>query len=98
MKHPQSRGERRFAREIYISRRKFIIQHIWYWSLNEIPHEGSPWYQQQEGWYQEPIWGKYAKFNLNCGHKMCHSEKWFEAIKRRKALDQAVLDNIDSWE
>jgi hypothetical protein len=96
MKHPKSRGERRAVRDGYIARRRFIAEHIWVW-YNKVPHEGSPWYQQQ-GWYKPTEWGRYAKFNLNCGCKMCHWPKWNEATKRRRALDQAVFDNLRSWE
>jgi hypothetical protein len=96
MKHPQSRGERRLVRETCISRRKFIYEKVW--RNNKIPHEGSSQYKQQEGWYREPAWGRYAKFNLNCGCIMCHHEKWFECTKRRRAMDQEVVDNVKSWE
>jgi hypothetical protein len=40
MSHPRSRQERRVIRSLYISRRKFIRQHIWY-RTDEPVHEGS---------------------------------------------------------
>jgi hypothetical protein len=87
--HPTSRAERRHQRERVIARRKFIATKIWS-HYNEEPHEGSPFYQQQMGWYTPTEWGRYAKFNLNCGCTMCHSAKYFaSAHKRRKALRQS---------
>lgn len=98
MKHPKSRGERRAVRDGWIARRRFIAEHIWS-RYNEVPHEGSPWYMQQPGWYQPVIWGRYAKFNLNCGCSMCHSGKYFsEKRKRRRALGEAILENLRAWQ
>jgi len=89
MHHPRSRGERRAVREQVIARRKFIATQIWQvecWS--RPPHEHEHWYMP-EGW--TPMeWGKYAKFNLNCGDTMCHGAKYFKcASKRRKARKEA---------
>jgi hypothetical protein len=98
MRHPRTRAERRALRENWIARRKFIATKIWT-RFNEVPHEGSPWYQLQPGWYQPTVWGRYAKINLNCGCKLCHCEKYFSYKRqRRRALDQAVIDNLLSWE
>jgi hypothetical protein len=98
MKHPKSRGERRAVRGAYIARRRFIATKIWT-RYNEEPHEGSPLYQQQPGWRQPVEWGKYAKFNLNCGCRMCHHEKYFkEKRKRRRALDEAIQENLRAWQ
>ena len=86
MSHPTSRDERRHQRDRVIARRRFVAEHIWP-HYNDVPHEGSPDYQQQSGWYQPIEWGRYAKFNLNCGCMMCHSAKYFSnARKRREAL------------
>lgn len=46
MRHPNSRSERRAVRELYITRRKFIRQHIWS-RVDQPIHEGSSewrWY------------------------------------------------------
>ena len=97
MKHPHSRGERRAVRNGQIAHRKFIALHIWS-HYNEAPHEGSAWYMLAPGWYQPVEWGRYAKFNLNCGCRGCHSNKYGkEKRKRRRALNQALADNIISW-
>jgi hypothetical protein len=89
MSHPSTRGERRAVREQYIRRRKFIATQIWnIASFYRSPYEHERWWGQLE-W--EPFeWGKYAKYNLNCGCMMCHSAKYFSnAHKRRKALRRA---------
>jgi hypothetical protein len=85
MSHPSSRDERRHQRERVIARRRFVRQQIW--RVEEIWHEGKPEYQRN--W--EPFeWGRYAKFNMNCGCRQCHSAKYFSsAHKRRKALRQS---------
>ncbi len=89
MHHPRTRGERRAVREQYISRRKFIATQIWdIPSYRRPPQEHERWWGQQE-W--EPFeWGRYAKWNMNCGDTMCHSAKYFSnASKRRKALHRS---------
>lgn len=44
-------------------------------------------------------WGRYSKFNLNCGCKMCHCLKYGkDKRKRRRALDQTIVDNLKSFE
>src|SRR5271170_1045730 len=99
MSHPTSRAERRHQRDRVIARRKFIAEHIWS-HYNEVPHEGSPGYQQEPGWWSPVEWGRYAKFNLNCGCTMCHGAKYFKcAHKRRKgrqtAESQAECRRVD---
>jgi len=98
MRHPHNRAERRAVRSNYIVRRKFVALHIWQ-RYDEVPHEGSPWYMLQSGWYQPVVWGRFAKWNMNCGSMMCHCEKYFSYKRqRRRALDQAIIDNLLSWE
>jgi|SRR5208283_426827 len=90
MSHPTTRDERRHQRERVIARRKYIATKIWNIpSFVRPPHEHERWWGQPE-W--EPFqWGKYAKYNLNCGCMMCHSAKYFSsAHKRRKALRHAT--------
>jgi hypothetical protein len=96
MHHPRTRGERRAVREQYIRRRKFIATQIWdIPSYVRPPHEGEHWWSSvshpmgAEEW--KPFeWGRYAKWNMNCGDTMCHSAKYFSnARKRRNALHRS---------
>jgi len=89
MKHPKSRGERRAVRDGYIARRKFTVVHIW--STGSYSRSS----EHEQKWLAEMEWGKYAKFNLNCGCKMCHGAKYFsEKRKRRRALKE----DVRSWQ
>jgi hypothetical protein len=88
MHHPKDRQQRRAVRDGIIARRKFIVTRIWsrgsYSSNNE--HE--------KQWLADMQWGKYAKFNLNCGCRMCHSSKYLSAKrKRRNGLHAAESQN-----
>src|SRR5438270_2848743 len=78
MKHPRSRAERRAVRDGYVARRKFVATQIWnveYWV--RPPQEHEHWFSRQDGW--EPFeWGRYAKWNMNCGDSMCHGAKYFK--------------------
>ena len=53
-------------------------------------------------WYRgnrDQEWGRYAKCNLNCGCRGCHSNKYFkEKRKRRRALDREIILNLRSWD
>lgn len=70
MSHPTSRAERRHQRDRVIARRKFVSKSIW---------------RMNEKWLQDFEWGRYSKFNMNCGCTMCHGAKYFKlAHKRRK--------------
>ena len=93
MKHPRSRAERRAVRFGWISRRRYIAEHVWH-DYNPKPYEhrqlACPWTPFQ--------WGRWAKWNLNCGCKGCHSEKYFkEKRKRRRSLDLAIIQNLLEW-
>ena len=82
MKHPSTRAERRHVRSVWINRRVFIATHIWYTGNG--------------GWKPTP--GRYAKFNLNCGCKSCHWNKYYtEKRRRRRALDAEIEINLASW-
>ena len=96
MKHPRSRAERRSVRLGWIARRRYVAEHVWFRFNPPIYEHNRPWYRPCE-W--EPFqWGRYAKWNMNCGCKQCHSEKYFkEKRKRRRALDFEVILNIQSW-
>ncbi len=70
--HPTNRAERRVQRERVIARRRFIHQSIWRdWSYLS---DYTPFTE----------WGRYAKWNLNCGCKGCHRDKYFGAQSRRR--------------
>jgi hypothetical protein len=101
MNHPRSRAERRSVRLGRIACRRYVAEHVW-GDFNPLPYEHtylrytlgpSPRYR----W--EPFqWGRYAKWNMNCGCKGCHSDKYFkEKRKCRRALDLEVIANIRSW-
>lgn len=101
MKHPRSRAERRAVRSAYIARRKFIRQHIWY-KVDQVPHEGSPAYQQEPGWFIPFLWGRYAKFNLRCTCRPCmyqHSLRddshraLVQRARERDGIEEAGLDH-----
>ena len=68
MRHPKDRQERRAVREGYIVRRKFIALHIW-----------SIW-----SWRDDFEWGRYSKYNLNCGCRMCRYQKYFKTKRKRR--------------
>src|SRR5271166_2478167 len=78
MNHPADRQQRRAVRDGHIARRKFVVTRIWsrgsYSSNNE--HEKQRLAEMQ--------WSKYAKFNLNCGCRMCHSSKYLSAKRKRR--------------
>jgi hypothetical protein len=88
MNHPSNRQERRTVREGIISRRKFIVTRIWSCGSYSIGSESN------RKWLAEMQWGKYAKFNLNCGCRMCHSAKYLsDKRKRRNARKLAESQN-----
>jgi len=76
MKHPRSRTERRHMRLGWMSRRRYIIEHVW----------------RSHGW--KPQWGRFAKWNLNCGCRSCHYSKYGGRRKRRRSLDLAVARGL----
>jgi len=81
MNHPSNRAERRHHRARVIARRRFVHNHVW--------NAGSfDWQRQSDLLYSSffadlPLWGQYAKWNMNCGSTMCHAEKYFSAKRRR---------------
>jgi hypothetical protein len=78
MDHPKDRRERRAVRDVVIARRKFIVTQIW----GQDSYSKSSDFQRK--WIAEMEWGKYAKFNLNCGCMMCHSPKYLSAKRKRR--------------
>jgi len=85
MRHPRTLAERRHNRQTIIARRRRTI-FIWYtFHPNELPERNSAWF-------------RCAKWNLNCGCKLCHSEKYNSARrKRREQLRRDIGDNLVSW-
>jgi hypothetical protein len=103
MKHPSSRAERRYVRLGWIARRRFIAEHVWR-NFNPLPSEHNRHYyvgKVPPVWYRpwKPFqWGRWSKFNMNCGCRLCHVGKYFkEKRKRRRALDDEVTLNLESW-
>ena len=83
MKHPYTRAERRHERERVIAARRFVWEHVW---RNGLTNE----------W--RPEWGRYSKWNLNCGCTRCHFMKYYkEKRKRRESLKQSVLKWEQDW-
>jgi hypothetical protein len=111
MNHPYNRAERRYNRARVIEARKFIKLHIFnQWEtkydlfIKQIINPLIDINYLIERLHTEdlsdfPDWiieyGRYAKFNLNCGCKSCHYYKYYkEKRKRRRSLKQIDLD----WE
>lgn len=46
-------------------------------------------------WAEDFEWGRYAKYNLNCGCKMCHSSKYFSAKRKRRRARQTADSQSD---
>jgi len=100
MKHPRSRAERRFVRLGHITRRRYIAEHVWR-SFNNPPYEHTYLHRLNDPRFKwTPFqWGRYSKWNMNCGCTMCHASKYFkEKRKRRRALDLEVIYNLRSWD
>src|SRR5580704_14139835 len=77
--HPTNRAERRHHRNrvIAIHRRKHLIRSRSY--FERIQHCG------------EPVWGHYAKWNMNCGATMCHAAKYFKNKAKRRSARQSAF-------
>lgn len=72
--HPFNRAERRYQRDRVVAHRK-ALRTVEKWYFSDLQRWG------------EPVWGRYAKWNGNCGQTMCHGAKYFKCkAKRRKAL------------
>lgn len=82
MNHPTNRAERRNERKRIIAKRRFIYDYVW----------------RSQRWNKERFsnWGKFAKWNMNCGCTLCHYEKYFkEKRKRREKLKHDIVEGID---
>ena len=73
--HPTNRAERRHQRNRVIAIHRRKHLHHARTSPNAV----------------EPAWGRYAKWNMNCGATMCHAAKYFKnKAKRRRARKSAA--------
>lgn len=89
MNHPADRQQRRAVRDGHIARRKFIVTRIWSRGSYSTSNE------RERKWLEEMEWGKYAKFNLNCGCKQCHSSKYMSAKRKRRRARQTAESQND---
>ena len=92
MTHPSNRAERRHQRDRVIAARRFVYTTIWAANSYETYHSNDPMATWQR---EDPEWGRYAKWNLNCGSPGCHREKYYgPKRKRREALKHAGQDDF----
>jgi hypothetical protein len=83
MNHPSNRAERRHHRDRVVARRRFVYLHIW--GMSKCDDDFSEW-------------GRYAKWNLNCGCRMCQGDKYFGMRrKRREALKRDVWEWVQAY-
>lgn len=87
MHHPKSRSERRFNGEVWRDRQRFKMMNCWFYRGDK-----PEWFLKNNTW-----WAR-KQSSAHGNRCMCHYEKRTEITKRRRALDQAVLDNLRSWE
>jgi hypothetical protein len=87
MHHPKSRSERRFNGEVWRDRQRFIMKNCWWSSRND-----NSWFLTNVMW-----WAR-KQCSAHGNRCACHIEKITEKRSRRRALDQAVIDNLLSWE
>jgi len=94
MTHPLTRAERRHQRDRVIARRRFIYQHIWNAGAFGIQERTNPFHCGGRLYFPDfPTWGRYAKWNLGCGSRLCHADKYFgRKRKRREALKRAARE------
>jgi hypothetical protein len=81
--HPANRAERRHQRirVMAIHRRKHLINKR---------------YLQDVERYGEPVWGRYVKWNGNCGSPMCHAGKYFKNKARRRNARKSALSPAEA--
>lgn len=91
MKHPKGRAQRRYNGEVWRDRQRFRMSNVWGRHIDEEP---------AEYWKSNRTWWARKQSSAHGNRCMCHYEKFCrkEIRKRRRALDQAVLDNIQSWD
>jgi len=88
MRHPYSLHSRRHNRTTIMDRRRKQLLTLFYrFRYSEDDPKDAPFRHSCD------------KAKLNCGSKLCHAVKYFkEKRKRRRALDAAVVDNIQSFD
>ena len=85
--HPTNRAERRYQRERVIAKRRFIWGTVWKgFSGNSFnnPLTFGRYVGVWRPYTWTPDWGRYAKWNLGCGCKGCHREKYYKEKRKRR--------------
>jgi hypothetical protein len=86
--HPTNRAERRHQRERVIAARRFVQQVVW----RELERYSNPIYPY---WPPFTEWGRYAKWNLGCGCKGCHREKYYKAKSQRRKARKSAYSQVE---
>jgi len=91
MHHPQSRVERRWNGEVWRNRQRAKMKSWW-----RTPNGQSA----EEYWQDNNMWWGRKQTSGHGNRCLCHYEKFSskEIRKRRRALDAAIIDNINGWE
>lgn len=87
--HPTNRAERRQQRERVIAARRFVQMVIW----REAERYSNP--LNYIYWPPFTEWGRYAKWNLGCGCKGCHREKYYKAKSQRRKGRKAASSQVE---
>lgn len=90
--HPTNRSERRHQRERVIARRRFIWGVVWKGFTHDEftnPLTFGRYVNDWSPYHWTPEWGRYAKWNLGCGCKGCHMEKYFDQKRKRRNARKA---------
>ncbi len=91
--HPSNRAERRHQRERVIASRRFIWEVIWGKKSYTVNSRSNPINSIEYNW--QPDWGRYAKWNLNCGCAGCHREKYLDAKSQRRKARKTSWSTAD---
>jgi hypothetical protein len=84
MRHPRSLSEGRHNRWTIIARRRHTILTFFTVDPNN-PEDNRAWF-------------RCAKWNLNCGCRLCHCDKYDSSRrKRRDQLRKDIGENLVSW-
>jgi hypothetical protein len=88
MKHPRSRAERRHNGDTWRNRQRYIMTYVW---SNRSGRE--------DYWYDNNMWWARKQAVGHGRHCMCHYEKYCRKSirKRRRALDMAIIWNLESY-
>jgi hypothetical protein len=86
VKHPYTRTERRSNAETWRNRQRARM---------------FTWYGYKDGRWdptENNMWWARKQSSAHGNRCMCHCEKQTQKRQRRRALDQAIVDNIRSWQ